>query len=207
MHYPEVMRILSSNLSILQTEAKQIAHWTAWPESHHYHSTAGNNSDRGAPWNVFPLCYCFPANDVTQRQWIAATSAAVPHTTRILQSLGPVLRTALFSCLEAGARLEAHTGWQDLANHVVRLHVPLDIPPGHLCGTWVDGCVMTHQSGDMPWICFDDSKTHRAFNYAPHARTVLILDLARPASWPPGTATGGHSEELDAFIQQMSTPR
>ena len=210
-HYPTVVQMLQDNLQLLQQEAKQIAHWTAWPEQQHYQAAAEDDSSGGgAPWNVFPLCYCFPANDVSQRTWLDLTTAAVPQTTRILQQLGPVLRTALFSRLDPGARLEAHTGWQDLANHVVRLHVPLDIPTTQgvvgLCGTWVDGCVMTHQA-QSPWVCFDDSKTHRAFNYSTAYRTVLILDLARPSAWPPGTATGGHSEELDAFIQQMSAPR
>jgi hypothetical protein len=211
-YFPKEVQILYENFEIIQAEAKTIAHWTAWPEQQHYQaaveSTTKDGGDGGAPWNVFPLCYCFPANDVTQRHWIPITTSVVPNTYRILQSLGDTLRTALFSRLDAGARLEAHTGWEDLANHVVRLHVPLDIPPGYLCGTWVDGCVMTHQSNPKePWICFDDSKTHRAFNYSAQSRTVLILDLARPANLPPGTATGGHSEELDSFIAQMSLPR
>eukprot|EP00977_Amphora_coffeiformis_P015892 scaffold4786_cov198-Amphora_coffeaeformis.AAC.4 len=228
-HYPDIMQLLQDNLAVLQHEAQQIAHWTAWPEQQHYQATFdpdedGGGGGGGAPWNVFPLCYCFPAHDVTQRTWVDATTVAVPRTTHLLQQVGPVLRTALFSRLDPGARLEAHTGWQDLANHVVRLHVPLDIPntsaqqqqqqsSAGLCGTWVDGCVMTHHqpasssSTQHPWICFDDSKIHRAFNYSTAHRTVLILDLARPPHWPLGTATGGHSDELDAFIQQMSAPR
>lgn len=214
-HYPETIRLLRETLHILQAEAKQIPHWAAWPEQQHYQAAAEDeNGEDGAPWNVFPLCYCFPAHDASRRRWVPATTAAVPETTRLLRSLGDVLRTALFSRLDPGARLEAHTGWQDLANHVVRLHVPLDIPddeggaPTGLCGTWVDGCVMTHASASQqPWVCFDDSKTHRAFNYSTAYRTVLILDLARPPAWPRGTATGGHSDELDAFIQQMSAPR
>ena len=210
VHYPDVLRILQDNLETIRDEAKHIAHWTAWPEQQHYQAVSDDDDDDdgggGAPWNVFPLCYCFPASDISQRKWVPLTTAFVPLTTQILQSLGPVLCTALFSRLDPGARLEAHTGWADLANHVVRLHVPLEIPDGNLCGTWVDGCVMTH-TAHGPWICFDDSKTHRAWNYSAATRTVLILDLARPAAWPMGTATGGHSEELDAFIQQMSTPR
>jgi hypothetical protein len=30
------------------------------------------------------------------------------------------------------------------------------------------------------------------------------LDLARPDNLPMGTATGGHSDELDRFIAQMN---
>jgi len=100
------------------------------------------------------------------------------------------------------------TGWSDLANHVLRVHIPLIIPTGGintgLCGTWVDGCVETHENGKI--ICFDDSKTHRAFNYSDDERIVLIIDLARPIDqgFPVGTSSGGHTNELDAFIQQFS---
>jgi Aspartyl/Asparaginyl beta-hydroxylase len=99
------------------------------------------------------------------------------------QQNGNLLWTALFSRLGADSVLEAHTGWADLANHVVRVHVPVAVPPrpAHLCGTWVDGCVQHHAAGDL--IAFDDSKIHRAFNYHPDQdRIVLILDLARSAA-------------------------
>ena len=54
------------------------------------------------------------------------------------------------------------------------------------------------------FLCFDDSKTHRAFNYSQQERIVLILDLARPEHLPLGTATGGHTDELDQFIASMN---
>jgi aspartyl/asparaginyl beta-hydroxylase (cupin superfamily) len=204
VHYPGLMEGLAAQLSVIRKEATEIAHWTAWPEQQHYQAVG----DNGTPWNVFPLCYCFPAHAIENRQWIPTTNTCVPRTVEILRSvLGDTLRTALFSRLEPGAVLEAHSGWSDLANYVVRLHVPLVIPPGNLCGTWVDGCTATHTPDDDAWLCFDDSKIHRAFNYSTEPRIVLILDLERPTNWPRGTATGGHSEELDAFIQQMTAPR
>lgn len=108
----------------------------------------------------------------------------------------------MFSRLSPETTLEAHTGWEDLANHVYRLHLPLLVPPGGLCGTWVDGVVETHEVGRP--LCFDDSKVHRAFNYSHEDRIVLILDIARPSALPIGTATGGHTDELDHFIQSLS---
>jgi hypothetical protein len=33
---------------------------------------------------------------------------------------------------------------------------------------------------------------------------VLIVDLERPVLLPKGTATGGHTEELDNFISQLT---
>ncbi len=48
---------------------------------------------------------------------------------------------------------------------------------------------------------FDDSKPHRAFNFSESSsRVVLIVDIVRPECIPLGTATGGHTAELDDFI-------
>ena len=63
---------------------------------------------------------------------------------------------------------------------------------------WVDGVVVCGGG------CFDDAKIHRAYNYhATDSRVVLIVDLARPPGHPLGRATGGHSDELDAFLKEM----
>lgn len=84
--------------------------------------------------------------------------------------------------------------------------------------------VESHEEGRA--IVFDDSRNHRAFCYGEDERIVLILDLERPDSLPKGTATGklecqrfgsakgvckltfqctgGHTEELDEFIQQLT---
>ena len=203
--YPNLLEPLlkPDMLHAMQEESLQIGHWTAWPEQQHYKATSQSGE---APWNVFPLCYTFPAHDLTRRQWVQATCAAVPRTAQLIKEhLGDNLRTALFSRLDPESVLEAHTGWEDLANHVLRLHIPLVLPPGDLCGVWVDGCIELHRQGRA--LCFDDSKTHRAFNYSRESRIVLILDLVRPPDLPLGTATGGHSDELDEFIGKMGVAR
>eukprot|EP00980_Cylindrotheca_fusiformis_P008457 scaffold1786_cov138-Cylindrotheca_fusiformis.AAC.15 len=210
---PDVISTLfdPKNLEIFRQEALQIPLWTPWPETQHYSvSSSAHADDPEKPWTVFPLCYCFPANQPENITWVTSTQGFCPNTCRILKSLnGLIVRTALFSQLAPETTLEAHTGWADLANHVLRLHIPLVVPDNNnasLCGTWVDGCVETHQEGRP--LLFDDSKIHRAFNYHPtDSRVVLIVDLARPEGLPKGYATGGHSEELDSFIQQMSAPR
>jgi hypothetical protein len=170
-------------LEIFQREALAIPQWTPWPETQHY--SVGPKGE--TTWTVFPLCYCFPAHDVSQRTWVSHTRSYCPQTCHLLESiLGETLRTALFSQLLPETTLEAHTGWADLANAVLRLHIPLIVPSTNdddddddeqdpqqpqqkknndgLCGTWVDGCVETHQVGRP--ILFDDSKIHRAFNYS-----------------------------------------
>ena len=192
---------------ILQQEVARIADFfIAWPEPQHY-------EDSGTSWNVFPLCHCFPGDNISQRRWIPRTCAYVPQTVALLKDcFAPstdgtaphwLLRTALYSRLAPDAVLQAHTGWADLANSVLRLHIPIELPDEpRLCGTWVDGCVRFHEYGRL--LLWDDSKIHRAYNYSStQSRTVLILDVVRPDHWPPGTATGGHSEELDAFIRQF----
>ena len=206
--YPALQSLIQpENLARIQAEAARIPQWTAWPEQQHYQMKKNNDDDDDddgvAPWHVFPLCYTFPSNDLTKRKWIPLTTSFCPETAALLQKhLGDQLRTALFSRLDPQAVLEAHTGWQDLANYVYRIHLPLKVPAGGLCGTWVDGCVETHEMGRLQ--AFDDSKIHRAFNYSPtEDRIVLILDLARPLDLPLGTATGGHSDELDQFIERM----
>jgi hypothetical protein len=221
---------------ILQQDAYSIPQWTAWPETVHYGDDDDDDTDNrnddphpdhhpkppSVPWHVFPLAHCFPSNQVEMFQWVDATCQYVPDTVHLLKQhmqLQPsdennqddssnrwLLRTALFSRLESNRVLSAHTGWSDLANHVVRVHIPIHIPEQeHSCGLWVDGCVEYHTPDDI--LVFDDSKIHRAFNYSTESRIVLIVDLVRPQHVPIGTAVGGHSQELDDFIASYSTSK
>ncbi len=203
-------------LQIFTEDALSVPQWTPWPETAHYKVSSFGNEK---PWTVFPLCYCFPANKPENLLWVPTTKAFVPRTCRLLEEAlrygdgQSYLRTALFSQMAPRSVLEEHTGWADLANNVLRLHIPLvvtnnsgvDGENDDLCGTWVDGCVETHAVGRP--LLFDDSKIHRAFNYSDRDRIVLIVDLARPERLPLGTAESGHTEELDAFIAQMSVPK
>ena len=206
--YPKVLESFmdSENMKLLTAEAKSIPQWTAWPEKNHYESEIDSQGAYPASWTVFPLCHTFPATDASARKWIDVTCSYTPHTTALLKSMGPALRTALFSRLNPRTRLGDHTGWSDLANHVLRVHIPIEIPTGNyndgLCGTWVDGCVETHSKDSI--LCFDDSKVHRAFNYSDEERIVLIIDLARPGNLPEGTAVGGHTDELDSFLKEFT---
>jgi hypothetical protein len=96
-------------LKIIQQEALSIPQWTVWPEQQHY-----KVSDNGvaAPWHVFPLCHCFPADNPSNLKWITLTCAHVPQTVALLKKvIGGQLRTALFSRLDPESVLEAHTGW------------------------------------------------------------------------------------------------
>ena len=96
-----------------------------------------------------------------------------------------------------------HTGWEDLANHVLRCHLCVDIPPREsgACGLCVGGEVALHEARKI--LVFDDSISHYAFNHSDRDRVVLILDILRPEWVPPGTCTGGHTNELNKFIDKF----
>ena len=137
--YPGLLDAIISNIEQIRDEALKIPQWTAWPERNHYSSSTNDEDGPYAAWTVFPLCHTFPANDVSRRKYIETTCSFVPKTAALLQSIGPKLRTALFSRLDKQTTLGTHTGWSDLANHVLRVHIPLVVPAGDSCGTWVDG--------------------------------------------------------------------
>lgn len=81
---------------------------------------------------------------------------------------------------------------------MLRCHVSLSIPAGDLCGLNVCREIRLHQEGGV--IVFDDSKLHKAFNRSDEERYVLILDILRPEGVPEGIAEGGHTQQLDNFI-------
>ena len=190
--YPGLQALLD-DFEAIRAEALSVAQWTPWPEYHFRDGGAEND------WRVVPFLHTFPASDPSKSVWIEGTGARCPRTVAALARLRPHVRTALFSRLGPDTRLSAHTGWKDLANHVLRVHLTLAAPKGPVCGAWVEGEVRCHRPRDF--IIFDDSKVHKAFNLHPtEARVVLILDMARPPEMARGVAVGGHTAELDAFI-------
>ena len=192
--YPELEEICANQAAILE-EANNIHKWIPWPEDHFSKQAPESNT---RDWTVFPLLHTFPAFDESKKTWVNSTCAHCPKTAALLRKL-PNCTTALFSKLGAQTRLSSHTGWADLANHVLRVHICLDIPDDGPCGLNVDGEIQYHKQGGI--IVFDDSKPHCAFNLSEKwSRTVLIIDLQRPPCIPTGTATGQHTPELDSFV-------
>jgi len=194
--FPELNALVEAR-DVIREEARHVAEtgWKEWPEEHY--------SDGGAQdWKVFPFAHTFPANDPSKTRFIPSTCALCPKTASLLRGLGPLVRTALFSRLGPGARISSHRGWADLANHVLRCHLGLDVPAGGACAVWCDGEVKCHTQGDV--VVFDDSKLHKAYNETEHTRVVLIVDLARPAWMPKGRALGGRTPELDNLIEYFS---
>ncbi|KAF4315369.1 hypothetical protein BBO99_00009196 [Phytophthora kernoviae] len=190
--------ILKDNYNVILEEmqaVQQSATWPFWPEKHY--------SENDSEWRVFPFCYTFPAYDATKTTWVAPTCVMCPRTVELLKTL-PGIRTALFSKLGPNTTLAAHRGWADLSNHILRCHFPVVVPAlsdGSPCCAMVVGGETTFHA-EREFIVFDDSKLHYAFNHHPEkTRLVLIIDFYRPDELPRGRARGGHSDELDDFIE------
>ena len=125
--------------------------------------------------------------------------------------------------MSAAARGRFAQGWAILANHVLRCHLPLEVPqldgepafvpgtalshgeekatlnklspPPGACGLVVDNQLHYHREGGL--MVFDDSHPHYAFNKHPSQnRLVLIFDIARPDGFPHGHALGGTTEQV-----------
>jgi aspartyl/asparaginyl beta-hydroxylase (cupin superfamily) len=194
--FPFLQSLLDAR-PIIQEEARLASRWHDWPEDLY-------NPAEGHQWRVVPFLHTFPATDASKSAWVEAAVRACPRTAALLKRI-PTIRTALFSRMGPNTTLSPHTGWADLSNHVLRCHIPLDVPPPPdgapqpVCGMTVDGETRFHEEGDV--LVFDDSHLHTAFNLHPSlSRTILLVDLERPAGYPPGTATGGTTEELEAFM-------
>lgn len=186
---------LRANYHIVRDEMAKIGtKMVPWPETNLY-------DGKGEEWTVVPFVHTFPGDDPTKSEWMEKFCNLCPQTVALLKNI-PSLRTALLSRMGPQTRLSAHRGWSDLANHVLRCHLSLDIPgePGdHTCGLWVRGEKRYHANGEI--ICFDDSKLHKAFNnHQTESRSVLIFDLYRPNHLPRGSARKGHTDQLDGFI-------
>lgn len=199
--YP-FLQPVRDNIGTIIEEVKAATRWHAWPEQALY------NADAGDDWKVFPFCHTFPATDSKATTWLPRHVAECPRTAGLLASI-PGLRTALVSRLGPGTSLTAHRGWAALANHVLRIHLPLVVPrieedDEPCCGLACESVVQHHKEGEF--LVFDDSKLHMAFNDHPTAsRVVLIFDIMRPAGLPLGLAEGDTTEELSAFIEYFNS--
>ncbi len=101
-----------------------------------------------------------------------------PETTRLMEGLpltriGGLAPSVLFSKLDAGARIEPHTG---MLNCRLICHLPLTVPEG--CGLRVGEETRETRRGEA-WA-FDDSVNHEAWNKGDRPRTILLFDVWRP---------------------------
>lgn len=108
----------------------------------------------------------------------ADNMAACPETTRLMQELPLTLiegfaPSVLFSKLDAGARIEPHTG---MLNTRLICHLPLVVPDN--CALRVGADTRITERG-RAWA-FDDSINHEAWNDSGAERVILLFDVWRP---------------------------
>jgi len=196
--YPS-LRFLLDDFEGIKKEALSVSSWTPWPE---YHFRDGGSEN---DWRVVPFLHTFPATDPTASKWIESTCTRCPIIRKALEKLRPFVRTALLSRLGPDTRLSAHTGWEDLANHVLRVHLTLVVPKEREGGRGQNG---EHRVGDggrweeggreglleggigvcgtwvegevrchreKEFVVFDDSKVHKAFNLHKTDARVVLI--------------------------------
>lgn len=140
-----------------------------------------------APYNAAPQAISAAAQE---RQWrsypfwregaaFPEHMARCPRTMNLLNAcslwdppgLGP---NAMFSVLEGGARIPAHTG---PSNTRLVAHLALIVPNG--CGFRVGGESREWRPGEA--FVFDDTIEHEAWNMSDELRALLIIDVWVPA--------------------------
>ena len=192
--YPQLQSLLD-NFDTIRDELLAVVNWTAWPERSLYNPNG--------EWSVVPFLHTFPALSWSSAKFIGRNCSMCPRTMAILGRLTG-LRTVILSRLGPKTVLSPHQGYADLANHVLRCHLPLTLPRQRdSCGVTVENEVRYHV--DRDFVVFDDSKTHSAFNNTDNEeRVVLLLDLLRPPGVPKGVSDVRHTEELDQFIDEYN---
>jgi beta-hydroxylase len=125
--------------------------------------------DRG--WTTFVLASYFHRHERNIEQ--------CPETWRLVQRV-PGLVSAMFSVLEPGQRLPAHSGPY---NGLLRLHLGLIVPePREAVAIRIDGAVHHWEEGRA--LVFDDTYEHEARNESAHTRVVLFIDFEKPLKFP-----------------------
>ena len=105
--------------------------------------------------------------------------AQCPATWAAVQKI-PDLKTAMFSIMEPGTHLPAHTGPY---NGVLRLHLGLITPdPVEKRAIRVTDQIYHWKEGEV--VIFDDCFEHEAWNHTDHVRVVLFVDFVRPLRFP-----------------------
>jgi len=178
--------ILNEVDQLNQVSSHPTISWKDWPERNLYAT--------GGSWTVLPL-FVFGT-------YAHHICVQLPVLTQFLRSI-PGLKLAILSKMSPGTRLEPHQGWASHSNHVLRCHYGLDVPDHHSCTVMVGGRTRTHKNDE--WIVFDDSLIHTASNnHAFLDRTVLIVDIERPARIPIGTSTVQDTKELLDIVHEFN---
>lgn len=181
IYYPELNILIKNHKNILKDILKIKNNWIEWPEKTLY---------KGDTWKIVPF-YAFG-------KYIDSSCKLCPNIYNIIKKI-PNKKTVLLSKLKANTKLDAHMGWADLANYILRCHYGIIVP---------DNCyihVMNEKRKikEKNIIVFDDSKLHYAENNSNSDRIILIIDMPRPRNISKGTSTIKKSNELISLINKF----
>jgi aspartyl/asparaginyl beta-hydroxylase (cupin superfamily) len=106
---------------------------------------------------------------------VKANCAKCPQLDALLRRI-PGLTAASISVLEPQTKIKPHYGD---TNAIARIHLGLEIPGGP------PDCAFQVGEEIRPWVAgrahaFCDAHLHMAWNYTPHRRVIMILDVIRP---------------------------
>lgn len=190
--FPE-LDILSDpiNFKTIQQEYRNFVHSQQeydWPERELYESNK--------EWKVIPI-YGFG---------IWAHEKHFPVLVSLLKSI-PTMKTAIFSKLGPYCTTDMHQGWKSLSNHVLRCHLGISVPELSKGRTGVGMLGKFSQSRLGQWTIFDDSYKHCGVNETDEERIVLIVDMKRPKTAPPGISMVEDSPELMKFVNKFKSKK
>ena len=150
-------------------------------------------------WQVDPLKYTWAAHGEYHTQYQQQeVRARFPTACAIMDWLGDDSPIATYSSLEPHSSILRHEGGENETGEIIRIHVPLIIPPGDIY-LEVEGREI---NWDRIWG-FDNRYTHSAHNHTAQRRLVFLVDVtrqrlgiepavqfdsaARARRWPPFT--------------------
>jgi aspartyl/asparaginyl beta-hydroxylase (cupin superfamily) len=130
------------------------------------------------------------------------TSAVLcPKTFDLVNGIDEI-DTAMFSVLQPGAEIEAHSG---PSKAELRYHLPLIVPTAdsEICGLRVGATTDGWEVGRS--VVFDDTVDHQAWNRSDAIRVVLFIGCRRPMPTPMAQiidrltriATKGHPDVME----------
>ncbi len=170
---PELRRI-DAAFDIIHAEfANVLAAYERLPPYHAIDTDVIHSSgriQRDKRWSVFMLT-CFGKTP-------KAAQALAPRTLELVRQV-PGIYQAMFSILEPGKSVRAHTG---PSRSYLRYHLALRVP------TVRPPCIrvkdQTYTWKERESVLFDDSWDHEVINDSPELRAILMIDLARPMPAP-----------------------
>jgi ornithine lipid ester-linked acyl 2-hydroxylase len=168
LHFPDSDK-LENNWQVIAHELKELMNRnTALPRFHEVDKANHKISfDEGPAWKAVVL----KAYD----GWFTKNCSDFPETYELLKDM-PEVSTAMFSILEPGVNIPAHTG---KFSGIYRYHLALAVPQHGECYINVNGVPYYWKQGEG--ILFNDTYLHYVKNDSSEYRIVLFLDIKKKA--------------------------